>query len=259
VPIQIIDATFGAVPASCPKPDQGPADAGFKGVLGVGAFIEDCGPACEQDPANGVYFSCAGASCSGVALALASQIQNPVARLPGDGNGLVVELPSIAAGGAPSVSGSLVLGIGTRANNAPLPATTFPLDLAGSFNTTLSGRTTSAFLDTGSNGLFFAAPTGVQLPGCSAPNDQWFCPSSTLSLSAVNTASSGSPATTVAFQIGNFVGLTSSPNAVFAEIGGPAPVADGFDWGLPFYLGRRVYLGIETRGSPLGTGPYVAY
>jgi hypothetical protein len=61
------------------------------------------------------------------------------------------------------------------------------------------------------------------------------------------------------FQIGNFFNLlTSNPsNRVFPDIGGNYVT---FDWGLPFFLGRSVYIGIEGKASPyLGTGPYFAY
>jgi hypothetical protein len=58
------------------------------------------------------------------------------------------------------------------------------------------------------------------------------------------------------FQIGNASSLFSSPNNVFIELGG---TDTSFDWGLPFFLGRNVYVGIEERTSGLGTGPYWAY
>jgi hypothetical protein len=32
-----------------------------------------------------------------------------------------------------------------------------------------------------------------------------------------------------------------------------------FDWGLPFYFGRNVFVGMVNRSSKLGAGPYFAY
>jgi hypothetical protein len=34
---------------------------------------------------------------------------------------------------------------------------------------------------------------------------------------------------------------------------------DSFDWGLPFFFGRRVANAIEGATTSVGTGPYVAY
>jgi hypothetical protein len=187
-----------------------------------------------------------------------------VALLPQDNNGVIVQLPSVPLGGSPSVNGSLVLGIGTRANNLPSGVTAYAVDdQYGEFTTTFEGSSlTGSFIDTGSNGLFFSSKTSSYnltglLPDC-ATNSGWFCPSSTVSFSAVNTKATGSPSGTVNFQIGNTDSLFSSPtNNVFVEIGGDG--SGGFDWGLPFHFGRNVYIGIEGTSSGLGSGPYFAY
>jgi hypothetical protein len=63
----------------------------------------------------------------------------------------------------------------------------------------------------------------------------------------------------VQFEIGNFYSLINDnlSNNVFPDIGGGFP--DGIDWGIPFHLGRDVYVGIENTSSTLGTGPYWGY
>lgn len=259
-PIQIIDATFGVVPASCPGLETDPHSAGLNGVLGVGVFAEDCGSPCAASARNGMYYSCTTSGCTGVAVPLASQVQNPVALLPADNNGVIVQLPGVPASGAPSVAGQLLLGIGTSHNNTPPGAlTTYALDSFGEFTTTFDGTTYSSFLDTGSNGLFFGLPSTVSIPACATPNTAWYCPPATLSFQAENTDATGSKSGTVDFQIGNLAQLLASSNAVFPDIGGPVPTSSGFDWGLPFFLGRPVYVGFAGRSSTLGSGAYWAF
>jgi hypothetical protein len=257
VPIQVIDSTFGTLPVACRNADQSPADAGFNGILGVGLFAQDCGSGCSNSSDNGMYYVCNGSGCQGTAVSLSSQGQNPVALLPQDNNGVIVELPSVPLGGTSSVNGYLVLGIGTQTNNVPSAVKTYTANQYGEFTTKFNRISYSSFLDTGSNGLFFPSPSSNVLPDCAYPDSGWFCPSSTKSFSATNKGSSGSPSGTVSFQIGYYDSLTTSSNNAFAEIGGDG--AGEFDWGLPFYFGRNVYVGLEGTESSLGSGLYWAY
>jgi hypothetical protein len=64
------------------------------------------------------------------------------------------------------------------------------------------------------------------------------------------------PSGAVSFQIGNASSLISSSNKVFVELGAPDK---SFYWGLPFFLGRSVYVGIDGQTSKLGKGLYWAY
>ena len=178
-----------------------------------------------------------------------------MALLPVDNNGVIVQLPSVPAGGSPSVNGSLILGIGTQSNNMPSGVKAYSVNQFGEFSTAFNSASYVGFIDSGSNGLFFST---TLLPNCPAPNSGWFCPSSTASLSATNTGASGSPSGVVSFQIANLDTLLYSPNNVFSDIGGSSPDVS-FDWGLPFFLGRNIIVGFEGRGSSLGTGPYWAY
>jgi hypothetical protein len=256
VPIQVIDSRFGTAPSSCKNADQSPTDAGFNGILGVGPFAQDCGSPCSNSVGNGLYYACNGSICKGTSVPLSAQVQNPVALLPQDNNGLIVQLPSVPPGGVSSVDGSLVLGIGTQSNNVPSGVTAYTLDQNGELTTTFNGhKYSNSFTDTGSNGLFF--PSLGLLSNCRDFPD-WFCPSSTTSLSSTITGVSGSSSrVVVSFQIGNFDNLANSPNNVFDDIGGNW--VGGFDWGLPFFLGRDVFVGFEGSSSSLGDGPYVAF
>jgi len=255
MPIQVVNAGFGT-PTGCGTPDDSPAVAGFNGILGVGLFPQDCGAGCANSANNGMYYSVSGTTTTATIASLASQVANPVAMLPVDNNGVIVQLPAVAASGAGSAIGSLILGIGTQANNAPSSVTTYPSDQYAEFLTTYNGASYPSFLDTGSNGLFFPSTSLVSACTVSGFSD-WFCPSTTRTLTAVNAGYTGSPSGTVSFSIGNAVTMFNSSYRVFPALGGR--MSGGFDWGLPFFLGRNVYVGIDGTTSSLGTGPYWAY
>jgi len=255
VPIQVISPTFGGQSVSSnpcnDTVDANPGDANFNGILGIGLFRQDCGLACAVDANNTLYFSCNGGSCAGAAVPVGNQVQNPVWLLPSGNNGVSLSLPNVPASGAPSVSGSLVLGIDTAGNTAP--ANVLPTDDNGFVTTVYQGRTfTQSIIDSGSNGLFFP---DASLATCSAPLDGFYCPPNAVSLSATIMGVNGRQ-TTVPFQVANTQNLTGTNNAAFNDLGGTLST---FDWGIPFFLGRTVFVGIEGQQSSLGTGPFFAF
>jgi hypothetical protein len=262
--VQIIaDPGFPAPPADCVNNAMGPNEntvsaLGANGVLGIGNFLQDCGPACTAAASNpNFYFSCPASGCTAKTQALNQQLQHPVSMFATDNNGLVLELPAVSTSGAISNNGSLVFGIGTQSNNKLGNATVLTLDGNGDFTTSFKGTAFTGFVDSGSNGLFFldSATTGV--PMCTV-NTDFYCPAATQTFSATNTgANNGS--TIVNFSIANADSLlnNSNPNFLFSDLGAPNPST--FDFGLPFFFGRNVFIAIEGKSTPGGTGPYTAY
>jgi len=257
VRMQLINSTFSGRPSSCTNPDDSPSNVGFNGIIGVGLFVADCGASCANSANNETYYSCSGSSCTNIAVPEAQQVSNPIASLPSDNNGVGLQLPSVSNSGSGAVTGYLVFGVGTRSNNTPVGATILTTDSSGDMTTTFNGSSYSgSFIDSGSNGLYF--PQISSLPTCGSSTDVsgWFCPSSVVSLSAVNIGSNGVSGG-VSFQIGNAQSLLDSNAVVFNDIG--APYSGGFDWGLPFFLGRTVYVGLEGTSSSIASGTYWAY
>ncbi len=255
LPIQVVNDSalpYSQVPASCSATgaDIG-AGRGANGILGVGFFREDCGAACDLGPtgAPNFYYGCnAGGGCSPSRLTLASQVSNPVMAFANNNNGVALVLPAVPSGGAGQASGSLLLGVGTQSNNQLGTATAFAANAQGFITTTYQGvEFRSSFLDSGSNGMFF---NDAALPSCG----DFYCPStSPLPLSAVNTSAAG-----VTAQVDFFIDDVQliRTNAAAAHIGGTTSIPDSFDYGLPFFFGRSVFVGFA---APNGPGPFWAY
>jgi hypothetical protein len=253
LPLQVIGDTaalYATVPASCSSTGANfGASAGVNGILGVGMFKQDCA-SCTSSAAPGIYFACAAGGCRSTALPLASQVANPVAAFAVDNNGVAMVLPNVPTGGATVLSGSLIFGIGTQSNNQLGSATVFSTDSQGSFSTRYKGTTYSAsFIDSGSNAIFFS---DASIPLCSG----FYCPPAPLSLSAVNISSTGVSGT-VDFTVESIQAII--PGAAAANVGADIGLAQTFDWGLPFFFGRTVFVALSGASTPKGVGPYWAY
>jgi uncharacterized protein DUF3443 len=270
VPVQVINQTAFPLPATslCANNPGGPSDTlstlGANGIIGVGSFAQDCGGACALPPSTpqsptqnpNLYYQCPASGCTAISQSLGQQIENPVALFSKDNNGVIIELP---AANSPEVSltGSLVFGIGTQSNNGLNGATVYPVDNHGNFITQFNGSQYSgSFIDSGSNAFFF--PDSAIATCSDAP--AFYCPSSTVNLSATNEGFNGTPTGVVNFSVANADDLfNNNPTAnVFGQLAGPNTIT-GFDWGLPFFYGRNVYTAIEGQSTPDGTGPYWAY
>lgn len=272
--IQVIEESTYPMPAGCTGTDISTPDMlGANGIFGVSSFLRDCGPACaaglgknSENPE--VYYVCSSApsgGCQPAAVPISKQVSNPVAFFSQDNNGTIIQLPGIPNEGAPSVTGSLVFGIGTRENNGLGRATIIRLDNSGEFLTRYptNGKTQLAFIDSGSNAIFFQSSAITGIPACSDPLapslSEFYCPGSILNLSAMVQDTYGKVALNVDFTVGNAVLLlTTQENVAFDNLAGQSGISY-FDWGLPFHFGRNVFTVIEGQEAPGGEGPFVAF
>ena len=271
--VQLIGAPGYTLPSDCMTQPENTVDTfGANGILGVGPFLQDCGAACAQQVIPMAYYNCSGAApmtCAGATLAVAQQVSNPVGSFDDgmDNNGVIVELPAVAAGGAATISGALVFGIGTETNNVLGSATVLPADDYGYVRAAFNGQTgLFAALDSGSTLIYFTD----SIPTCASPLTGLYCPNSTLSLTATLTGASGSPSKAAPFSVqsGTVLNTTPADFAAVPQLGGPLSVVNSppspaeviqFDLGMPFYFGQNVYTAIEGQSTPGGTGPYFAY
>jgi hypothetical protein len=236
IPIQIIgDPSYAAVPTDCSS--SGPS---------------------ENTVLAGAYYSCTSSACTSVAVPIADQVPNPIASFGTDGNGALLQFPTVPAGGAGTLSGSLVFGIGTQSNNGLGSAQILTVDTNGNFTTLYKGTTfATSFLDSGTNLLAF---NDSSIPECSSASglSGYYCPTSLLSLTAQNMGRNG-VTTTVSFGVDSAETLFGSSNTAFGDVAGNGVDANSFDWGLPFFIGRSVYVALDGATTPGGAGPYFAY
>src|SRR5471032_1745220 len=257
IPIQVVgDLSDSTVPLNgCinGSNESTSRQLGANGILGVGVAPTDCGVTCTN-AATSNYYSCpSGTDCSAIAVAVAQQVVNPVTKFAVDNNGVIVQLPSVATSAA-SVTGTLVFGIGTQSNNAlATSATSYRSTAFGNLAGTYKGAATTTIIDSGSNSLFF---TDSSLAGCTSTFTDFYCPSSAQALSATVTGVNGVSGT-VNFTVLNAQTLAASGtnyalNGLAGSIGSFPTL---FDFGLPFFFGRYVYVGFDTNGNP----PYIAF
>jgi hypothetical protein len=262
VPVQVLSDTAFPLPAQCKNTGLPTQDTlqtlGANGILGIGVFPQDCGGGCTlPGPSNpGLYYECPSSGCVVTTESVSAQVPNPVGLFASDNNGVLIELPAVS-GAQPSLSGSLIFGIGTQSNNALGHAAVYTTDSSADFTTTFMGHAYSqSFIDSGSNAVFFLDSNTTGIAACTKATG-FYCPSSTENLSATVTGANSASAT-INFSVGNAESLFSNPgDFVFGDLAGPS--SGRFDWGLPFFFGRNVFTAIDGATTPAGSGPYWAF
>jgi hypothetical protein len=288
MPFQVVadGGQFANVPSTCSSGGGTNLNTvqtfGSNGIIGIGVTPTDCGSACQATGGYGaaIYYDCPTAGCSTIitrnsaTAAPFQQLPNPVAAFPVDNNGTIISLPSVAAGGAASISGTLYFGIGTQTNNALGSATVLTTTTdassngAGLLTATYKNQTLNqSFIDSGSNLYLWVDSTIAQ---CTQSGfSGYYCPATSISETPTLQGQNGMTAS-AAFTLANaqtqFSGNNAS-NAAVPGIGGDTDVLEtaslayssSFDFGLPFFFGRKVYTAIEGRGVGVQQGPFIAY
>lgn len=273
LPVHVLEdpSTNTKAPISCSGNNvisNAVSELGANGLLGVGVLAQDCGEACvNASTPLSFYYGCTAAGvCTEENIALASQVTNPVTLFSTDNNGVIVNLPNLVnANGDVTVKGELIFGIATQADNA-LPATGLAVlgtDTAGTFKTAYNGGTPQpGQIDSGTSTYVFADPT---LPGCSSADwVGYYCPMvAPQKAIAVNTGLGiNNSNSTINFAIAD--PNTFTPTVPKGQGTAYISLANGggssrFIWGMPFFYGKKIYVGINQRVSGTYTGPYFAY
>lgn len=261
IPIQVIgDLATSTVPTACSNigPAQNSSQAlGANGILGIGVAPWDCGAACTTSALASNYYACpSGTNCSNTTVALASQVANPVAHFPVDNNGVILQMPPISNNGQPSATGTLVFGIGTQSNNAMNASQRFATNQWGNMSGSYNGHSLDAFLDSGSNGIFFDDSSIAQ---CGGNLGTFYCPAKPLALGATLTDVNGNSGNVSFNVVSASALLNGGSNFALNDLAGQFGSSSSLDLGLPFFYGRYVYYGQDQAINGGTQTPYVAF
>jgi hypothetical protein len=260
LPVQVIgDSRFPTVPANCSG--MGTAEDtvsafGANGILGIGPFELGCGD-CDT-VTHGIYYAC-GTTCAETVVPTAMQEPNPVTRFAADNNGSIIDLPAVASTGAATLTGSLIFGIDTQSNNQSGTQTVLTVNGLAELTMTFLGQAlTNSFMDSGSNGIFFA---DSNIAPCMTTDTDFYCPGNTLTLALSIQGQNGVMVNNLTFGVGNAqTMLNNNPSFnVFPLLAGTIPAGNPgtFDYGLAFFYGKRVAVAVDK--TSVGTGPYIAF
>ncbi len=265
VPVQAIgDSRYSTVPSDCSSSggteEDTVADFGANGILGIGPFEIDQ-PGCATAAETACYYACTTAtSCTNSAVPMPMLVPNPVTHFAADNNGILIELPSVPSAGQLTVTGSLIFGIDTQSNNASGAQTVLTVDGNAELLMMFNGQTlANSFIDSGSNGIYF---NDSALATCTAMGlTDFYCPANTLTLGLSIEGMNGVMANNLTFDVGNAATmLNANPTFnAFPLLAGTNPNPGSFDYGLPFFYGKRVAVAVEGDMTSVGTGPYIAF
>ena len=257
VPIQIVDkanASYGdhGRPESCSNASK-PTSNQTLGIAPVS--LNDCKDPCFISLEAPRYYECTAASCLPIAKPVPAtfRVVHPIAALPSDNNGYVLDVQAVPEAGAIATPGTLTLGIGTRSNNALDVTNVVDLAPDGTFTTVWNGHAYSAsYFDTGTENYYFAtSPSHAYKCGF------YWCATPEAEFSA--TLKGQTKEATTNFRVGDSASLLSSGKGAFRNV---AIVAGNdsraFVWGMPFFVGRKVFVGL-TDGSSASGNAYYAF
>ncbi|WP_455289939.1 DUF3443 family protein [Cupriavidus necator] len=228
--------------------------AGENGIIGIGYNAQDCGFACTVTTNR--YYSCppGKSSCSQYKMTLGTQVANPIMAFNSpNNNGVIFSMPSIPDGGAAKVTGTLIFGIGTQANNTVGGLTVLPVSQVGTLSVILDGIAyPKSKVDSGTNYSLLPDPS---LPTCTSGG--YFCPPTTtaraLVVQGANSAVTKETSLTIVNRSSQMSGAGASNVVHYYDLGKQSALL-----GLSFFYGKTIAFGMNGANTSVGVGPFVA-
>lgn len=254
VPVELAAGTgFSTAPSACS--DQGPLfsstnSMGANGILGIAG---------DYGYTSTVYYDCTSTNCTAASPLNTQTLTGVIGKFAGDNNGAILSFPPVAAGGAPTATGTLTFGLNTQANNSTASVSMVDGLSNASMTAMYNGISMDAILDSGSFGeILGSAPIAT----CTVPGFigmTWFCPTNdTTQTASYQYAFGGSPLD-VTFTVSNAQTLlTQTGPTLDYALPNLAEQQDLFgtpylDLGMSFLYGHTLYIGYPLGGAPAPT------
>jgi hypothetical protein len=240
---------------------------GANGLMGVNLDTLDAA----------LFFDCQSASVgSCVPNSAYAGMPNIVTKFASDNNGVVISLPAIDASGATNVvSGTLLFGVSTQTNNTPVWPTLTLITVNntdnynfGSFSAQIGGNWYSAYLDSGTEQIYFNDTGDAGLVPCSTDAVSiyagLYCPTGAQSLS-FNVTDYGSKSILGILPVSIVNPANLNSNAIaYNNLGGPISSSSTLDQeialGLATFFGHTNYFLFNGYTVPsTGFFPPVSY
>lgn len=258
IPVQIIDEVARQDDAA-PRPEScsSTVKPTANGTLGIAAgHSNDCGGLCQLKPENARYYDCENGACSAITEPVTREyrVVQPIAALPQNNNGYILDTGDAPNNGSGSVSGKLILGIDLQDNSLKQKNRVY-LGAHGNVDTEFNGvHYPRSYFDSGTQDLYFAdAPSSLQQCG-----HAW-CADGETKLNAQITGADGATVN-VPFRVGNTQQLRASRKGAIPNVARVnTESTHAFVWGMPFFYGKRVYVGIVPLDENADVKPFYAF
>lgn len=250
LPIQVIETSASAAPNDCASTGSAQFTAkeqvGGNAILGIGPLATDSGAGLRVRyyVRNGNQNTLVSQVPSDLAVA------NPIGRLDQHANGAVLDFPAAEANGNATLSGSLILGLNTAANNATTGVNFLRVNDSARLWATVGGTRYPGLIDSGSN--YYHFPYRILAP---CANTIFFCPpvAQRVPITLQDTGQTMSLAREFTIDDYNRYGA----NAAQPGLAGYESGATEMILGLPFFYGRKIYVSIQGKGTASVPAPAI--
>lgn len=263
ITLQIIANTTAPVPSSCldfspPNPIHTVSELRANAIMGIGNMVYDKESDVLGIESSGAgYYSCSNNSCSHINIPDTSQVSNIIAQFKDKTvtNGYLIQLPEVLESYTDILKGQIVFGLNTKSNNQiSTQAKIFRAMPLGYITTIYANQVKFGLFDSGTNSIKVTSNTDPVIP---VIHGELF-PSTPIMLTA-QLADFAFAEPFYNLSDVNFMLISNQQVKPVLPYVGTYGGFSEFLWGIPFFIGKNVYFGINKATVNNESTPFVGY